>query len=99
MIAKRAEGVALIDSGATENFMNLDYARWLKLPIKELKQHQPLFNVDGTENKSGALCYYMDLQFKAETQTMNQRFYLSDLGDHKAIFGYPWFTAFQPRVD
>ena len=30
---------------------------------------------------------------------MNQRFYLSDLGDHKAIFGYPWFTAFQPRVD
>ena len=40
-IAKRAEGVALIDSGATKNFMNLDYARWLKLPIKELKQHQP----------------------------------------------------------
>ena len=30
---------------------------------------------------------------------MNQRFYLSDLGDHKAIFGYPWFAAFQPRVD
>ena len=30
---------------------------------------------------------------------MNQRFYLSDSGDHKAMFGYPWFTAFQPRVD
>ena len=98
-IAKRAKGVALIDSGATENFMNLDYARWLKLPIKELKQHCPLFNVDGMENKSRALCYYMDLQFRTGTQTMNQRFYLSDLGDHKAIFGYPWSTAFQPRVD
>ena len=22
-----------------------------------------------------------------------------DLGDHKAIFGYPWFAALQPRVD
>ena len=98
-IAKRAEGVALIDSGATKNFMNLDYTRWLKLPIKELKQHRPLFNVDGTENKSGALCYYTDLQFRMGTQTTNQRFYLSDLGDHKAIFGYPWFAAFQPRVD
>ena len=32
-------------------------------------------------------------------QTINQRFYLLDLGDHKAIFGYPWFTAFQPKVD
>ena len=91
--------MALIDSGATENFMNLDYARWLKLPIKELKQHCPLFNIDGTENKSGALCYYTDLQFRTGTQTTNQRFYLSDLRDHKAIFGYPWFAAFQPRVD
>jgi hypothetical protein len=35
-IAKRAEGVALVDSGATENFMNLQYAQWLKLPIKWL---------------------------------------------------------------
>ena len=91
--------MALIDSGATKNFMNLNYARWLKLPIKELRQHCPLFNVDGTENKSRVLHYYMDLQFKTGTQTTNQRFYLSDLGDHKAIFGYPWFTAFQPRVD
>ena len=98
-IAKRAEGLALIDSGATENFMNLDYARWLKLPIRELKQHHPLFNVDGMENKSGALHYYTDLQFRTGTQTTNQRFYLLDLGDHKAIFGYPWFAAFQPRVD
>ena len=35
---KRAEGIALIDSGATENFMNLDYAQWLGLPIKHLEK-------------------------------------------------------------
>ena len=51
------------------------------------------------ENISGALCYYTDLQFKTGTQTTNQRFYLSDLGDHKTIFGYLWFAAFQPRVN
>jgi hypothetical protein len=28
-IVKRAKGVALIDSGATENFMNLGYVKWL----------------------------------------------------------------------
>jgi len=33
-IAKHAEMVALLDSGATENFLNLTYARWLKIPIK-----------------------------------------------------------------
>ena len=32
--SKRAEAIALIDSGATENFMNLEYAKYLQLPIK-----------------------------------------------------------------
>ena len=39
-IAKRAEAIALVDSGATENFMNLTYARWLKLPIHPLEKPQ-----------------------------------------------------------
>ena len=30
---KRGEGVTLIDSDATKNFMSLDYIRWLELPI------------------------------------------------------------------
>jgi hypothetical protein len=34
--SKRAEALALVDSGATENFMNLDYARYLCLPIQRL---------------------------------------------------------------
>ena len=52
-IAKRAEAITLVDSGATENFMNLTYARWLKLPIHPLKKPRKIFNVDGTENKWG----------------------------------------------
>ena len=36
LIAKKAEFIALLDSGATENFMNLAYAKWLRLPIKQL---------------------------------------------------------------
>ncbi len=28
-IAKRAKIIALVDSGATENFINLTYAKWL----------------------------------------------------------------------
>ena len=36
-ITKRAESVALLNSGATEDFMNLSYAKWLRLPIKQLE--------------------------------------------------------------
>jgi hypothetical protein len=58
---KRAEASALLDSGATENFINLQYAKWLKLPIKMLEVPRPLFNVDGTQNHQGDLKYYTDL--------------------------------------
>ena len=34
--SKRAESIALVDSGATENFINLEYMKYLKLPIKRL---------------------------------------------------------------
>ena len=32
-------------------------------------------------------------------QTTNLRLFLSDLGEQKAILGYPWFAAFQPCID
>src|SRR5882672_528364 len=97
--SKRAEAIALIDSGATENFMNLGYAKHLQLPIKRLEEPRSLFNVDGTTNKSGSLQFYTDLQVQTGSQRTNLRFFLTDLGDNKAILGYPWFAAVQPRID
>ena len=98
-IAKRAEALALVDSGATENFMNLSYARWLKLPIKSLEKPRKLFNVNGTENISRELKYYTDLSVQTGTTRISLRFFLTDLGKHKAILGYPWFAAVQPKID
>ena len=88
-IAKRAEAIALVDSGATENFINLTYAKWLHLPIKKMAIPRKLFNVDGTENKSGELQHYVDLQTRTGTHMTTLHFFLSDLGEHKAILGYP----------
>src|SRR5216684_2349007 len=98
-ITKRAEVVALLDSGATENFMNLSYAKWLKLPIKQLPNPHKVFNVNGTENRSGDLRYYTILNVCTGSTTVPLQFFLSNLGEHKAILGYPWFTAVQPKVD
>jgi hypothetical protein len=96
---KRAKAVALIDSGATENFMNLTYAKWLQLPIKQLDEPKKLLNIDGTENKSGELKYYTNLAVWTGGTHTTLRFYLSDLGEQKAILGYPWFAAVQPNIN
>ena len=98
-IAKRAEAIALVDSGAMENFMNLTYAKWLRLPIKKMTQPRKLFNVDGTENKAGELQFYSDLHVRMGPEITTLCFFLTELGEHKAILGYPWFAAMQPRID
>src|SRR5712672_1895574 len=96
---RRTEAPALLDSGATENFMSLTYAKWLKLPFKHLPYERPLLNVNGTMNKMGSLKYYVDLQVQTGTKRTSMRFFLTDLGHHRVILGYPWFAANQPKID
>jgi hypothetical protein len=79
--------------------MNLQYTKYLQLPIQCLKEPHKLYNVDRSPNRSGELQYFTDLQVQTGTQRSNLQFFLSDLGDNKAILGYPWFTAFQPHID
>jgi hypothetical protein len=90
---KRAENTTLLDSGATENFLNLGYAQWLRLPIKQLPQPRKLYNVDGSVNKGGDLQFYTDLSMQTSTNRTQLQFFLTELGDYKAILGYPWFAA------
>ena len=96
---KRAKTIALLDSGATENFINMQYAKELHLPIKCLHWPWPVYNMDGTRNKNGDIEHYMDLEMQTGTQRVWLRFFLTDLADQKAILGYPWFAVMQPKID
>jgi hypothetical protein len=66
--SKRAETIALLDSGATENFMNIRYTQKMNLPIQRLIQEQRLFNIDGTPNKAGSLKYFTDMVTRTGTR-------------------------------
>ena len=79
--------------------MNLTYAKWLQLPIKKMTQPRKLFNVNRTKNKAGELQFYTDLHVRTGSEVTILRFFLTELGEHKAILGYPWFAAMQPRID
>jgi len=41
----------------------------------------------------------MDLQVQTGTKRTNMRFFLTDLGHHRVILGYPWFAVNQPKID
>jgi hypothetical protein len=97
--SKRAETIALLNSGAMENFMSLDYAKYLHLPIKTLKEPRRLFNISGTPNCAGDLKHYIDIATQTGTQERMLRYFLLDLGNNKVILCYPWFAAAQPKIN
>ena len=56
-----AEETTLLDSGATENFINHATVIRLCLGTKKLEKPHQVFNVDGTYNQHGTITHACDL--------------------------------------
>jgi gag-polyprotein putative aspartyl protease len=96
---KMAAEKALLDSGATENFIDPRMVRKLGIRTVELAQPRTVYNVDGTENQGGQikeLCILNILQGKKEAA---QPFFITNLGEDRLILGYPWLKEFNPTID
>ena len=89
----------LLDSEATENFISMKYAKELQLPIKQLQRPRPVYNMDGMRNKNGDIKHYTDLEVQTGEWKVWLQFFLTNLADQKAILGYPWFVANQPKIN
>ena len=90
---KQDEAAALLDSGATENFIQELYAQQLKLPIKCLLYTWLVYNINGMLNKNGHIHSYTDLKMQMGQQRTKLCFFLTNIGEQKLILGYLWFTA------
>jgi len=94
-----AEEVALIDSGTTENFIDQETVRKLKLGSKKLSEPVQLRNIDGTYNQSGSVTHFIDLLVNRGGRKITQWFYIMNLGSDRIILGYPWLHTFNPEID
>ena len=95
----QAEETALLDTGATENFIDYKTVARLRLGTQKLTIPRPVFNVDGTNNRHGTITHACDLMVKQGNRKERQRFYVSNLGRDRFILGYPWFRTFTPDID
>ena len=95
----QAEEVALLDTGATENFIDYKTVARLRLGTQKLTVPRPVFNVDGTNNRHGTITHACDLMVKQGNKKERQHFYVSNLGKDRFILGYPWFRHFSPDID
>ncbi len=88
----------LADSGATDNFINSQLLKRLRISYLPVSTPIKIWNVDGTLNQDGSITHYTDLQVKTGKETQILRFLITNLGQDKVILGYPWFTAFEPKI-
>jgi hypothetical protein len=88
---------ALVDSGATDNFMHPNFVKRMGLGQRELDKPKNIYNIDDTTNKSGQITHYLSLAITTARKTQEMRFLITDIGREDVLLGYPWLSTYEPR--
>jgi hypothetical protein len=92
-----ADKSILVDSGATDNFIDPRLIKRLGLGTQKLDRPKKIWNIDGTNNKAGLIQEYVDLEIRTGDKEKHMHFLITDLGLEDLILGYPWLAAFEPQ--
>jgi len=95
----KVEEITLIDSGATANFIDYRMVARLWLGTQKLKELRSVWNIDGTLNKAGSITHCCDLLVSQTGKQEHTHFFITNLGNDRVIFGYPWLAVFNPKID
>jgi len=90
---------ALLDSGATGLYVDTGFVKYHNLNIKKLPRAIPVYNVDGTLNKSGSVHGEVDLIMNYKNHTEKTTFAVCDLGNKTAIIGHTWLYLHNSDVN
>jgi hypothetical protein len=95
----KAKRQVLVDSGATNNFINPKLLRRMMIRQVPLQRMQTIWNINGMHNEAGSIMHYVDLQVRVRTKVQDMRFLVTDIGEDEIILGYPWLVAFQSIIN
>jgi len=90
---------ALLDSGATESFIDRDFVRSKGMNTQTLSHNIPVFNVDGSPNKAGQISEVVDVVLWYKTHSERMLLAVSRLGKQSLILGYDWLKDHNPKID
>ena len=80
---------ALLDSGATDLFMDMTFAREKGFKMEKLKNPLLVRNVDGTVNARGAIMYQVECNMFFKGHMERARMDICNLGKTEVILGMP----------
>ena len=80
----------LVDSGATSEFIDRDYAKSCCFNLVKLKQPIPVYNIDGTPNEAGSITEVVHLILHHKNHLEWTVFAVTGLGKQKLLLGHSW---------
>jgi len=90
---------ALLDSGATDLFMNATFAKEKGFKMEKLKKPLLVRNVDGTINVGGAITHQVECNMFFKEYMERARMDICNLGKMELILGMLWLAAHNPEID
>jgi len=90
---------ALIDSGATDNFISPITVKRFNLPTYELPKAKIVCNVDGTKNSIGPMTHATNLEVQYNNETVPLLFFIMNMGSDSMLLGMPFLAAYNPDID
>jgi len=84
---------ALLDSGATGNFIDRDFVYTKGISTQSISCPIPVFNVDGSSNKAGQISKVVDVVLHYKTHSKRTLLAVSNLGKQSMILSYTWLNV------
>jgi len=90
---------ALLDSGATGNFIDKDFVHTKGISTWSISHPIPVFNVDGSPNETGQISKVVDVILCYKTHSERTLLAVSNLRKQSMILGYTWLKDHNPEVN
>jgi len=96
---EEASTEAMVDTGATGDFVDQDFVDQAKLPTRKLSQPIPVYNVDGMLNKAGSIREVVNMIMTYNGHSERILLVITWLGKQSMILGMTWLNKHNPEID
>jgi len=90
---------AMVNTGATGDFIDQDFITREKLPTRKLSQPIPVYNVDGTLNEARSIYEVVDVIMTYERHSEGILLAVTRLGKQSMILGFTWLDKHNLEID
>jgi len=90
---------AMVDTGATGDFIDQDFITREKLPTHKLSQPIRVYNMDGTLNEARTIREVVDVIMTYERHSERILLAVTRLGKQSMILGFTWLDKHNPEIN